>query len=71
LLAAALDPGEAEAIALALELSADLILLDETDARSEAERGGLRVNGILGVMPRAKREGRMSKRLPALPPETC
>jgi hypothetical protein len=41
--AAALDPGEAGAIALALELSADLILLDERDGRSAAERVGLRV----------------------------
>src|ERR1019366_1035585 len=45
LLAAALDPGEAEAIALALELSAHLILLDERDGRSAAERVGLRGHG--------------------------
>jgi predicted nucleic acid-binding protein len=55
LLAAALDPGEAEAIALALELSADLILLDERDGRSAAERAGLRVTGVLEVLPRQAR----------------
>src|SRR6266536_3132436 len=50
LLAATLDPGEAEAIALALELSADLILLDERDGRRAAERAGLRVTGVVGVL---------------------
>jgi predicted nucleic acid-binding protein len=49
LLRASLDAGEAEAIALALELSADLILLDEKDGRSVAARAGLRVTGVLGV----------------------
>jgi predicted nucleic acid-binding protein len=44
-----LDPGEAEAIALVLELSAGLILLDEKDGRSMADRAGLRVTGLLGV----------------------
>src|SRR5438046_2086329 len=42
LLEATLDRGEA-AIALALELTADLILLDERDGRSAAERAGLHV----------------------------
>jgi hypothetical protein len=59
LLAAALDPGEAEAIALALELPADLILLDERDGRSAAERVGLRVTGVLGVLLRAKDDGQI------------
>jgi hypothetical protein len=59
LLAAVLDPGEAEAIALALELSADLILLDERDGRSAAERAGLRVTGVLGVLLRAKTDGQI------------
>jgi hypothetical protein len=59
LLATALDPGEAEAIALALELSADLILLDERDARSAAERVGLRITGVLGVLLRAKKVGKI------------
>lgn len=59
LLAAALDPGEAEAIALALEMSADRILLDERDGRSAAERAGLGVTGVLGVLLRAKEDGQI------------
>jgi len=59
LLDAGLDPGEAEAIALALEISADLILLDERDGRIAAERAGLRVTGVLGVLLRAKRDGQV------------
>ena len=59
LLATTLDPGEAEAIALALEMSADLILMDERDGRSAAERAGLPVTGVLGVLLRAKNEGQI------------
>ena len=59
LLATTLDPGEAEAIALALEMSADLILMDERDGRSAAERAGFRVTGVLGVLLRAKNEGQI------------
>lgn len=54
-----LDGGEAEAIALALELKADLILLDERDARKEAKASGLDVTGVLGVLLRARRTGRL------------
>jgi predicted nucleic acid-binding protein len=45
-----LDQGEQEAIALAEELSADLLLVDEWDARLEAERRHLRVVGTLRVL---------------------
>lgn len=65
LLAADLDRGEAAAIALALELSADLILLDERDGRIAAERAGLRVTGVLGVLLRAKKDGQV----PLIKPE--
>ncbi len=41
-----LDRGEAESIALALELRADLILLDEKEARRAAKRLGLYVVGV-------------------------
>lgn len=49
-----LDLGESAAIALAIEQQADLILLDETEARSIAEFHGLRKTGVLGVLMRAK-----------------
>jgi hypothetical protein len=52
-----LDRGEAETIALALELGADLVLLDERDGRYTAQRFGLRVVGVLGVLLEAKSKG--------------
>lgn len=52
-----LDAGEREAIALAEELQADQILLDETDARREAERRHLPVIGTLGILRRASQLG--------------
>ena len=45
-----LDNGEREAIALAEEVSADLLLVDEWDARQEAERRHLQVVGTLRVL---------------------
>lgn len=55
-----LDRGEAEAIALAMELPADLLLLDEAEGRDMATAIGLRVRGILGVLREAKRCRRVS-----------
>ena len=55
-----LDLGEAEAIALALERNADILLLDEADGREAAVGAGLRVRGALGVLRKAKRNGRIS-----------
>ncbi|MBI2848812.1 MAG: DUF3368 domain-containing protein [Chloroflexi bacterium] len=52
-----LDKGEAEAIALAVELKADLLLLDERLARRVASRLGLRFVGLLGLLLEAKHRG--------------
>lgn len=45
-----LDPGELAALALAEELHADLVLIDERNGRDEALRRNLRVIGTLGVL---------------------
>lgn len=54
-----LDAGEAEAIALAVELKADRVLLDEREGREMARSLGLKVTGALGVLLCAFREGKL------------
>lgn len=56
LLKAHLDSGEAEVIALADKLNADLLLLDEKEAREVARELGLRVLGTVGILIKAKKE---------------
>jgi len=59
-----LDPGEAEAIALALELGSNLVLMDESDGRRIAKRYGLQVIGVLGVLLEAKAHNLIDAVLP-------
>lgn len=61
--AAAIEPvtarnrGEREAIQLAAELKADLILMDDRRPRRIAASLGLAVIGTIGILERASREG--------------
>jgi uncharacterized protein len=52
-----LDIGEAEAIALAVEVQADQMLIDERRGRLVAARFNLRYTGILGILVEAKSQG--------------
>ena len=55
-----LHQGESEAIALAVELSADKILLDEKEARQIARTLGLSITGILGILLKGRQNGTVS-----------
>jgi uncharacterized protein len=48
--------GEAEAIALSIELHADILLIDEKEGKQVAQEFGIRTIGILGVILLAKQE---------------
>ncbi|MGD0796482.1 MAG: hypothetical protein ABR910_02055 [Acidobacteriaceae bacterium] len=54
---ARLDRGETDAIALAEELNADWLLIDEAAGRDEATRRGLPTIGTLGILLEAHRAG--------------
>jgi len=66
LLSAGLDQGESEAIVLASELPADLLILDESNARMVARRRDLPVTGTLGVLIAAKDAGMVAAIRPLL-----
>jgi predicted nucleic acid-binding protein len=56
-LGGALGAGEREAIALATELSADVLLMDDREGRQEAMRLGLPILGTLRVLADAAEHG--------------
>lgn len=55
-----LGRGEAEAIKLAKEIGADLLLVDDHKARTSAESSGIKCTGLLAVIVQAKRDGRLA-----------
>jgi predicted nucleic acid-binding protein len=59
-----LDAGETEAIALALEAHADLLLMDERKGTAAARQLGLATIGVFGVLLEAKRKGLIDAVLP-------
>jgi uncharacterized protein len=59
-LASSLDAGEAEAIALASQSAADLLIMDESAGRAAARNLGITMTGTLGVLLKEKRAGRLS-----------
>jgi len=61
-----LDRGESEAIALAIEVGADGILMDESDGRAAAKKLGIATIGVVGLLVRAKAESRIAAVLPLL-----
>ena len=52
-----LGRGEAEVIALACEVNADLVIIDENRGRGIAKRFGLKVTGTMGTIIEAKKRG--------------
>ena len=54
---AGLDDGEADALRLASQLSADLILIDERRGNESARELGFETTGTLGVLVRASQRG--------------
>jgi predicted nucleic acid-binding protein len=60
ILLSGLHKGEAEAIALAVELKASIVLMDEQEGRQTATRAGLAITGVMGVLLRAKFVGEIA-----------
>ena len=56
---AKLHDGEVEVMILAQEQKADLVIIDDNAAKKAAKYLGLTVTGTLGVLLKAKRQGRI------------
>lgn len=61
-----LHEGEAHAIALAIELHADLIIVDDYEARKAAADLGLHITGLGGVLLEAKKQSFINEVKPLL-----
>jgi predicted nucleic acid-binding protein len=61
-----LDLGESEALALAIEIEADVVLIDESDGRRAATMNGLPWLGTLAVLLEAKVRGHVAEVRPLM-----
>jgi predicted nucleic acid-binding protein len=61
-----LDLGEREAIQLAIECNAEILIMDERKGRAIVQRRGLPLIGALGVLGEAHRRGTLDDPLPVL-----
>jgi uncharacterized protein len=61
-----LQPGETEALALALELPGSFLLVDDAQGRRAASFLGIAYTGTLGILLRAKAEGKIQALRPLL-----
>ena len=59
-----LDPGETQAITLAIELQADLLLMDERKGTAAARQLGLNTIGVFGILLEAKHRALIDRVLP-------
>ncbi|MGB8701723.1 MAG: DUF3368 domain-containing protein [Thermosynechococcaceae cyanobacterium] len=54
-----LDPGERAAIQLALQIQADLLIVDDKPARQAAAVLGIKITGLLGILDEAATLGKI------------
>lgn len=61
-----LGHGESEAITLSIELNADLFIVDDSAARKMAQKMGIKITGVIGVLLEAKKAGFIKELKPLL-----
>lgn len=61
-----LHDGEVEVMILAKEIAADVVIIDDANAKKHAKYLGLPVTGTLGVLVKAKQKGYIDELKPIL-----
>jgi predicted nucleic acid-binding protein len=61
-----LGDGESEVIALGIEKKSYVLVLDDLKARQTAQKLGLKMTGLLGILLKAKKRNKISKIRPLL-----